>query len=177
MLTNSAPFYVLFDALAVDTGSSEPAPNRKARRAANSAKASPKSAPKSGKAKAGKAKRKSAKSGDADGEDADEDGEEKPSKSIIKRKYRERYKPHDMTCGDNWAAKFSDAVTMLDDAGELKISPALLRDFAKANDCWVPAYRSLNVGMQRMNIGNRLRAKIRKGHEPVFPPKPDVHAE
>jgi hypothetical protein len=39
-----------------------------------------------------------------------------------------------------------------------------------ANGCWDDKYGKLpNVGLVRMNVINRLRAKIRKGYEVKWP--------
>lgn len=103
-----------------------------------------------------------------DDEDEDEDAAEE-GRSIVKRKYREAYKPHHMTCGDDFAAQLSEHIQEIDEAGETRTSPALLRKVAQLNNVWNPAYASKNVGMQRMNVGNRLRAIIRKGGEVVWP--------
>jgi hypothetical protein len=41
-----------------------------------------------------------------------------------------------------------------------------LTKFAKANACWDAKYAALpNVGLVRMNVVNRLRGAVRKGHE------------
>lgn len=91
--------------------------------------------------------------------------------SIIKRKYKEAYRPHSMTCGDNLARDISAHVieqVMVDDKEVTRVSLAKLRKFAKANDCWVEGYASLNIGQARMNVGNRLRAKVKKGYEIIW---------
>ena len=44
-----------------------------------------------------------------------------------------------------------------------------LQAFAVANGVWQDGYARLNVGMQRMNVANRLRALVRKGHVIVWP--------
>lgn len=100
-----------------------------------------------------------------DGDDSDAD----QSKSIVKAKYKARYKPTKDKCGDTLSFEINEHVTVEDDeTGEKKVSKKLLRAFAEANGCWVPAYGSLvsrtggwNAGMARMNVANRLRAKIR----------------
>jgi hypothetical protein len=47
---------------------------------------------------------------------------------------------------------------------------AQLKAFAVANGCWDDKYGKLpNVGLVRMNVINRLRAKIRKGYEVKWP--------
>jgi len=117
-------------------------------------------APKAKKAKA-PAKKKAAKrrAADAD-EDGDEDGEdeEEGGKSVIKRKYKQRYKPFKMTCGDDLAGKLRKHVEDEDGA----VDVAALKRFAKANSIWDDRYNHLNVGMQRMNVGNRLRGLVKK---------------
>jgi hypothetical protein len=109
---------------------------------------------------------------DADELDAEEERiddeveeDEEEDKEVVKKKYRERYKPFKMTCGDDLAKQITQHVSRQNDDGELRIDPVKLRTFARANDCWDPRYSGLNVGMQRMNVANRLRAKVRKGHK------------
>lgn len=96
-------------------------------------------------------------------DDVEED-ENPEGASIVKRVYKTRYKPHRNTCGDSLSDQIYQHVAREDESGEMRVDATLLRQFARANDCWVPAYASLNIGQQRMNIGNRLRAKVRKGH-------------
>lgn len=102
---------------------------------------------------------------EADEDDSDAD----QGKSIVKHKYKERYKPTKDKCGDDLSFQINEFVTIEDDAGDKKVSKKLLRAFAEANGCWVPSYGSLvsrtggwNAGMARMNVANRLRAKIRQ---------------
>jgi hypothetical protein len=38
------------------------------------------------------------------------------------------------------------------------------KDGYQANGVWRASYAGLNPGMQRMNVGNRLRAAVKKGH-------------
>lgn len=84
-------------------------------------------------------------------------------RSIVKKKYKERYRPTKMTCGDDLAQRISKHVTYHDDDNDKPmIDKAKLQRFAEANGCWVPSYKSLNAGMQRMNVANRLRGIIRK---------------
>lgn len=105
---------------------------------------------------------------EADEQDED-DSDADQGRSIVKSKYKERYKPTKDKCGDELSFEINEFVTVEDDAGEKKVSKKLLRAFAEANGCWVPAYGSLvsrtggwNAGMARMNVANRLRAKIRQ---------------
>lgn len=50
------------------------------------------------------------------------------------------------------------------------LDAAKLKAFALANGCWDDKYAAMpNVGLQRMNVVNRLRAKVRKGHKVKWP--------
>lgn len=133
-------------------------------------------APKPVKAKAARKPRRKADEAD-EGEDegeveADEDGgegDEDAGKSIVKRKYKQAYRPFKHTCGDDLSQLITKHLKVVDDeTGEERIDEDRLARFAKANDVWVSDYRNLNVGMRRMNIANRLRAKVRKGHKIVW---------
>jgi hypothetical protein len=106
---------------------------------------------------------------ETEGADDDDDSDADQGKSIVKAKYRAKYKPTKDKCGDELSFQISEFITVEDDAGDKKISKKLLRAFAEANGCWVPAYGSFvsrtgdwNGGMARMNVANRLRAKIRQ---------------
>lgn len=104
---------------------------------------------------------------DEDGEaEGDDEADELPeSKSVIKRKYRQRYRPTHYTCGDSLAQELAEYLTYKDEDGKPRTDTDKLKAFAKANDVWVQSYASLNPGMQRMNVRNRLAAKIKKGYE------------
>lgn len=105
---------------------------------------------------------------------ADETSDEEPEdsdegKSIIKAKYKSRYRPFRMTNGDDIAQQLTAHVKTLEgDDGKLHVDRDKLERFAKMNSCWDPKYVNLNNGMVRLNVGNRLRAKVRKGHEIVW---------
>jgi hypothetical protein len=80
------------------------------------------------------------------------------SGSVIPKDYQAEYTPDDL------ALRIRKTFT----ADDGKIDwPAFIK-FAKANDCWNEAYTKLNAGMQRMNIVNRLRARVRKGDKVVW---------
>ncbi len=97
---------------------------------------------------------------------------ESEGNSIVKAKYRQLYRPHKNSNGDELSQQLREyLVTEGEDGGEA-IDAAKLVRFAKANECWVESYASLktasgalNVGQIRMNCGNRLRAKLRKDSE------------
>lgn len=103
---------------------------------------------------------------DEDGEDSDAE----QSKSIVKAKYKALYKPHKDKSGDDLSFEINKHCSRENaETGEMRIDRKALEKFAKANDCWVASYGSLvargggwNAGMARMNVANRLRAKVRR---------------
>jgi hypothetical protein len=104
-----------------------------------------------------------------DEEDVDDeediDDEEDAGKSVVKPKYRTKYRPHKMTCGDALSQQIRrEFMTKKDpDSGKPRLDWVRFTAFAKANDCWDAKYAHLNPGMKRMNVVNRLRAKIAAG--------------
>jgi hypothetical protein len=90
------------------------------------------------------------------------------SASVVRNSYKLKYQPHGATCGDDLAYRLREDLKTIGDDGEERIDLERLLAFAIANDCWVSTYARLNPGMQRMNVVNRLRAKVRKGHEVVW---------
>lgn len=103
------------------------------------------------------------------GEDATTEDDDE-GKSVVKRKYKKRYKPHRQTCGDELSQLITKHVKTLKDpdTGKPKVDEDKLVRFARANGVWDPEYKKLNVGMQRMNIANKLRGMVRNGHEVVW---------
>jgi len=99
-----------------------------------------------------------------DEEDEDED-EPSEGKSIVKRKYRVMYRPNRNTCGDDFARKLKDY--LYPDGETLDLGR--LRKLAECNDAWDARYMMLNSGQKRMNVGNRLRAKVKRGESIVWP--------
>lgn len=98
---------------------------------------------------------------EAAAEDVEEE-EEKESHSIVPPKYRARYKPFKDTNGDGLSEQIKAHVSSENDAGEVRLSFSKLRRFAEANGCWSNDYSHLNHGQMKMNVTNRLRAKIRQ---------------
>lgn len=103
---------------------------------------------------------------EADMEDGDK---ETGTRSVVKAKYKTKYKPTKNRCGDELSHRMNEHCSREDDDGEMKINLDALRKFAKANECWVEGYASLksrvgtfNGGMAMMNVNNRLRARLRK---------------
>lgn len=113
-------------------------------------------------------KRKSRKSSDdedGEGEGDEDDGE---TKSVIKPKYRTKYQPHKMTNGDALANRLRKTFHVKNEDGKDTVDWPRFIEFAKANEVWVPSYLKLNPGMRRMNVINRLRAKVRNDHKIVW---------
>lgn len=105
-------------------------------------------------------------------EDENEEGdeeEENEGKSVVKKKYKKAYRPFKQKCGDELSKLITTHLTVKDDeTGEMKIDETKLKEFAKLNDCWIDSYAHLNVGMRRMNVRNRLAAKLRHDHKTVW---------
>jgi hypothetical protein len=78
------------------------------------------------------------------------------TRSVVKAEYRERY--NDGSCGDDLAQRLRQHT-----AGADGVDVAKLRALAEANDVWDDRYANLNAGLQRMTIGNKLRALVRHG--------------
>lgn len=98
-----------------------------------------------------------------------DDEDEPQGNSIIKPKYKTRYKPFKMTNGDDLNKLLAEHLKVKDELGKPRVDAARLKRFAQANGVWAPEYVKLNLGMQRLNIGNRLRGKIRRDkHEVVW---------
>lgn len=85
--------------------------------------------------------------------------------SIIKSKYRERYKKNgDFSCGDDIADELRAVIAEVH-KGKMRVDLAKLKAVAVKNTVWKESYGLLNAGQQRMTIGNRLRAKFKMGEE------------
>lgn len=75
--------------------------------------------------------------------------------SVIKADYRDRYS--DGSNGDDLAKRLKKFVTADDGTVDL----GKLKALAERNGIWNERYATLNPGMARMNVGNRLRAAQR----------------
>lgn len=82
--------------------------------------------------------------------------------SIIKSKYRDKYKKTGYSCGDVIAEELREYVVVLVE-GRSRVSLDRLREVAVVNAVWRDSYAVLNPGQQRMTIGNRLRSKYNNG--------------
>jgi hypothetical protein len=75
----------------------------------------------------------------------------KTGNSVVPARYRERYE--DGSCGDTLAVRLKKHVTTADGTTDV----AKLRALAERNKVWSASYASLNAGLARMTIGNKLR--------------------
>jgi hypothetical protein len=91
--------------------------------------------------------------------------EKPPSRSVVKTKYREKYKKNgDFSCGDTIATELALYVGVMR-GNRREVDVDKLKEVAVANGVWDEKYARLNVGMQRMNIGNRLRTRHEAGDQ------------
>ncbi len=104
-----------------------------------------------------------------DDEAAGEDDEEPEPKSVVKPKYKKAYQPHQHRCGDDLASRITAYVTYPLKGKKTRIDLGKLQSLAEANGAWQDRYATINPGMRRMNIANRLRALERQGKEIVWP--------
>lgn len=100
--------------------------------------------------------------------EADDEEESDEGKSVVKAKYKQAYKPFKHRCGTSIADQISAHVAGESEDGKPCVDMKKLKRFARANECWVESYSSLNNGMARMNVANRLNAKIKKGFTVVW---------
>ena len=82
--------------------------------------------------------------------------------SIISKKYVDRYKKTGYSCGDILSEEIREYIMVIDQ-GRAHIDLKKLRQIADDNGVWRDSYVKLNPGQQRMNIGNRIRAKYKNG--------------
>jgi hypothetical protein len=79
--------------------------------------------------------------------------------SVVKADFRARYAEHGGSSGDELSVRLRKHLETDDGTIDL----AKLRALAETNDVWSERYAGLNAGMQRLNVGNRLRALVRRG--------------
>lgn len=85
-------------------------------------------------------------------------------KSVVPDEYRYRYGA-DQNCGDKMAKDLTAAVTDPETGVDVDKCAAIAakNDVADRFDGWLA--KGLNPGMLRMNLGNVLRGKLRRGDE------------
>jgi len=80
-------------------------------------------------------------------------------KSIVPLDYKAKYKAFGGTCGDEMAEVLTEAVR-----GESgKVDQKLLENVMAQNNIERGRWNDRNVGQRRMNLGNVLRARIKRG--------------
>lgn len=95
--------------------------------------------------------------------DDEEDEDEDAGKSVVKRKYKQAYRPFKQKCGDELSQLITEHVMVKDeDTGLVAVDEDKLKKFALDNGVWVASYAFLNVGMRRMNIRNRIAPRWKK---------------
>lgn len=92
---------------------------------------------------------------------------QKPIRShcgVMRFAYHDRYEhnPHGPGNGDQLDCAMRDAFT---DPETEKLRAEPLKEFGESLDLWNPAWDSLNVGMRRMNLTNRIRAFLRNNED------------
>lgn len=89
--------------------------------------------------------------------------EQKPiSRSIIKSKYKDRYKKNGFSCGDDISSELGIYCKVIKNS-RLVVDVVKLKEVAIKNEVWKESYSNLNIGQQRMTIGNRLRVRYQAG--------------
>lgn len=76
---------------------------------------------------------------------------------VMVKGYHDAYTANGGGCGDGLDRALRDALGSL--AGDIDVTR--LREIGEAHDVWNEAWENLNPGMQRMNLTNRLRARLR----------------
>jgi hypothetical protein len=79
--------------------------------------------------------------------------------SVVPADFRASYAEHGGSCGDDLAQRLKKHLTATDGTTDLD----KLRALAELNGLWRSDYGRLNPGLQRLNVGNRLRALVRQG--------------
>lgn len=92
--------------------------------------------------------------------------EQNPQKSIVPVRFKARYAEHGDSNGDRVALALKAYVAGVNADGRPSTDVAKLREVAEANGIDFNAYARLNIGQQRMNVGNRLRGML-KNEKPV----------
>ena len=93
---------------------------------------------------------------------------EKVKRSIVPMKFKERYKSHGGTCGDDMALELKAATTTRNADKREVLDVKALWAIAKLNGIDVAKYVDLNNGQKRMNVGNKLRGKLAAGEDVVI---------
>lgn len=92
----------------------------------------------------------------------EEKGEKSGRCGVMNTSYHAKYShnPHGPGSGDLLDVALRDSFVQKIE-GKVKVNVLALRETGMANRVWNPSWESLNPGMQRMNLANRLRARLR----------------
>ena len=97
----------------------------------------------------------------------------KPNRNVcgvMAKTYHDRYSanPHGPGCGDGLDIAIRTAIMVpVADGKTLVADPERLKLIGVACDLWRYEWESLNIGMRRMNLANRIRAYLRNNAEGV----------
>lgn len=81
------------------------------------------------------------------------------TKSIVPTGFKDKYKAFGGSCGDEMAGVLAETVK-----GEKgKVDIAALEEVMAQNGIDTDRWSNLNVGQRRMNLGNVLRARVKRG--------------
>lgn len=81
------------------------------------------------------------------------------AKSIVPEGFKAKYKAFGGSCGDEMAGVLGETVK-----GEKgKVDIAALEEVMAENGIDIDRWSNLNVGQRRMNLGNVLRARVKRG--------------
>jgi hypothetical protein len=92
---------------------------------------------------------------------------EKVKRSIVPAKFKDRYKAHGGTCGDDMALELKAATTTRNSDKREVLDIDALRAIAGANGIDFAKYETMNNGQKRMNVGNKLRGLLKAGKDVV----------
>lgn len=103
--------------------------------------------------------------------ETDEDEEESSGSSkcgVMAKNYHDEYSsnPHGPGCGDSVDIEMRNAIMVLFEGDKTpRVDRAELRKIGEDCGLWKPSWEGLNVGMQRMNLANRIRGLLRNNPE------------
>lgn len=84
---------------------------------------------------------------------------------VMARVYHDRYSanPHGPGCGDTLDVEMRDAIMrVFPEEKTPRVDPDALREIGETAGLWKPEWETMNVGMRRMNLANRIRGLLRR---------------
>lgn len=82
-------------------------------------------------------------------------------KSIVPKRYKKKYAAHGGSCGDEMAGALKSAVAGEKGKTDVKALESVMAQNGLPKNSW----SGLNIGQRRMNLGNVLRSRIKRGEE------------